>query len=186
MYLHNIISFWVNSIIQHRSVLNSYLLRQPLLPQISLHVFELVEIFEYFSAPKDKVLFVLSIGPYRNCKFQDFMLHGYNIWDLDLFAELRDQLINLNIVLVCILWKIANHASSSFRFKVFKLLEYRICASVAYTYNVYLKTDTFCIQCLLELRVIPLESGSVIISIGYEVDIRISNAVFFDLPHHLL
>lgn len=186
MYLHNIISFWVNSIILHRSVLNLYLVRQPLLPHISLHVLELVEIFEYFLAPEDKVIFVLSIGSYRKCKFQDFMLHSYDIWDLDLFAEIRDQLINLNIVLVGIFWKIANHASSSFRFKVCNLLEYRICARFAYTYNVYLKTDAFCIQCLLELRVIPLEGGSIIISIGYEVDIRISNAVFFDLPHHLL
>jgi hypothetical protein len=67
-----------------------------------------------------------------------------------------------------------------------KLQEDRLGARVAYGYNVHLKMDAFCIQCLYEFRVKPLEGSPIVITICNEVDFRFRYFVVLYLPHHLL
>lgn len=110
------------------------------------------------------------------------MSNGYSVWDLNRVAELRDQVINLSIILVRMLRKIAYHPSISAEF--WKLFENRYGTSVAYGYHVHLKIDALCIQCLPEYRVKPLEGYPIVITICDEVDFRFRNAIFLDLTHH--
>jgi hypothetical protein len=110
------------------------------------------------------------------------MSNSNDVWDLNIVGELRDQVINLSIILVRMLRKIAKHTSISA--ELLKLFENRYGTGSAYGYHVHLKTDALCIQCLLEYGVKPLEGFPIVITICDEVDFRSRDAVFLDLTHH--
>ena len=99
------------------------------------------------------------------------MSNEYNVWDLHSLAELTDQLIYLNIVLVGIISKCSKLAFLRGT-ETYNLLENRRGTGATYGYDVDLKIDVFFFQCLLELPDKLLECALIIITICDEVDVR--------------